>query len=200
MRDALLLTMMNPPADGDAEFNAWADTEHVPERKGIPGIRTGLRFRNQAPSPRYMALYDLEDVAVLRGPSYIAIAGDNLSPWSKRVLAGATARWRFEGTRIDTGPQATWTGARGNLGCLLLVLWRGLAAPCDATVGSALDAAVAGKPGILQWRAFGGQRDGRHDYVGVVESARPFDADCTDPARYSTPSLRSECAYLFNPI
>src|SRR4051812_32264714 len=104
MADGLLLTMMSPPADGDAEFNAWADTEHVPERKVISGIRTALRFRNQAPSPRYMALYDLEDLSVLESPAYLAIAGENLSPWSKRILAGVTARWRFEGTRIDAGP------------------------------------------------------------------------------------------------
>jgi hypothetical protein len=30
MTEALVLTMMNPPPNGDAEFNDWANTEHIP--------------------------------------------------------------------------------------------------------------------------------------------------------------------------
>jgi hypothetical protein len=38
-----------------------------------------MRFRNKAPSPRYMAIYDLEDLLVLKSPAYIAIAGSEFN-------------------------------------------------------------------------------------------------------------------------
>lgn len=200
MKDALLLTMMNPPPDGDAEFNDWADTEHIPERKVVPGIRTAVRFRNSAPSPRYMAIYDLEDISVLKSPAYMAIAGDNLSPWSQRILAGATARWRFEGERVDAGIPGACTDGHAQLAELLLVTWRDLPGRCDDAVVTALNAAIADAPGVLQWRMFCGQRDGRTDYVGVVESGQSLDRRPTDTGRFSTASLRCDAAHLFHPI
>ena len=200
MTEALLLTMMDPPPDGDAEFNDWANTEHVPERKSIPGIRTPLRFRNKAPSPRYMTIYDLEDIAVLKGPAYMAIAGDNLSPWSRRILAGATARWRFEGSRIAAGAEPARTGGKGQFTELLLVLWRGVPARRDEDVVAALHEGIANAPGILQSRVFAGQRDGLTDYVGIVESAQPFDVGSADLARYSRAPHPSDFAHVFHPI
>ena len=38
-----LLVFMHPPAECEEEFNAWYDTEHIPERLSVPGILTGLR-------------------------------------------------------------------------------------------------------------------------------------------------------------
>ena len=113
---------------------------------------------------------------------------------------GATARWRFEGSRIDAGPRAACTGRQGQLAELLLVLWRGMPARCDDAVVAALNAVIADMPGIVQSRAFCGQRDGRNDYLGVVESGQPFDVGSTDTERYSTAVLRSDGAHVFNPI
>lgn len=62
--------MMNPPADEDA-CNAWYDEEHMPLRLGVPGFLSGRRYRAAGPEgPRYLALYDLESVAVLSTDAY----------------------------------------------------------------------------------------------------------------------------------
>ena len=49
----------DPPAEFEEEFNAWYDTEHVPERLGIPGFESGLRYVSADRPRRYLALYDL---------------------------------------------------------------------------------------------------------------------------------------------
>lgn len=201
MTDGLLLTMMNPPADGDAEFNAWVDTEHLPERKTISGIRTAVRFRNKAESsPRYMAAYDLEDLAVLKSSAYQAIAGENLSPWSKRILAGATARFRFEGMRIGGGPAVLTLGGNGTLRELLLACWSGLPSRCDDEVAAMLEAHAAVAPDVIQSRAFVSDKDGRVDYLAIVESIHPFSTRGLTPDRWSTPSIACQFVHAFLPI
>ena len=39
----LLLTITEPPPAMEEEFNAWYDTEHLAERRAIPGFRSALR-------------------------------------------------------------------------------------------------------------------------------------------------------------
>src|SRR5207244_13556733 len=50
-----------------------------------------------------VATYDLDNVAVLRSPAYLAIGGENLSPWSKRVTGRVERLMRFEGDQILPG-------------------------------------------------------------------------------------------------
>lgn len=65
------------PAHEDA-FNRWYDTEHVPERVALPGVRCAWRFvrRESAPQPpadtvevqrgaKYMVIYEYDDLGVL---------------------------------------------------------------------------------------------------------------------------------------
>ena len=60
-----LLVLMDCPTYLEDEFNAWYDTEHIPERLAIPGFETGLRFVCLEGHPRYLAMYDLERPEVL---------------------------------------------------------------------------------------------------------------------------------------
>lgn len=70
MQRGLLVAMMNPPADEDA-FNAWYDEEHVPLRLGVPGFISARRYRaTDGDGPRYLALYDLESLDVLKSDAY----------------------------------------------------------------------------------------------------------------------------------
>ena len=78
------------------EFNDWYDTEHIPEREAVPGFGRIERWLG-ADNPRIsIATYDLDTPAVLRSEAYRKIAGENLSPWSKRLTAKATRVCRFE--------------------------------------------------------------------------------------------------------
>ena len=66
----LLVAFMDPPDDEEA-FNAWYDEEHVPLRLGVPGFLSARRYTAaEADGPRYLALYDLESLDVLRSPAY----------------------------------------------------------------------------------------------------------------------------------
>jgi hypothetical protein len=73
MPQALLVAMMNPPADEDA-FNAWYDEEHVPLRLGVQGFLSARRYRAvDAEGPRYLALYDLVSVDALKSEAYLQL-------------------------------------------------------------------------------------------------------------------------------
>ncbi len=195
---ALLLVMMDPPPGGDAEFNDWANLEHIPERKKVPGFQTALRFQNTSGSPRYLALYDLDDISVLQSAAYLAISGQNLSPWSKRILVGATARWRFEGSRVAAVADRGYTGARGTIGQLLLVLWRNVRQPCDELVLATLETAVADARGVVQVRAFRANRGEVCDHVGIVEST---DGVHTERSRYDLPGIQAcDFSHAFVPL
>ncbi len=188
MMQALLLLMMDPPPGGDAEFNAWANDEHIPERRNVPGFQTALRFQNTSASPRYLAIYDLDDLSVLQSPAYVAISGQNLSPWTKRILAGVTGRWRFEGSRIGIVCPPAYTGGRGPIGQLLLVLWRNVGQHCDEAVLKTIETAVADARGVIQVRGFRADRGEACDYVGIVEST---DGVQTERSRYDIPGIQA---------
>ncbi|MGC2200626.1 MAG: hypothetical protein WA633_10850 [Stellaceae bacterium] len=50
-----------------------------------------------------VATYELDNVAVLNNPAYRAIGGDNLSVWSKRIVARVKMLMRYEGEQILPG-------------------------------------------------------------------------------------------------
>jgi hypothetical protein len=71
----LLVAFMNPPADDEGEFNAWYDEEHVPLRLAVPGFLNARRYKAaEADGPRYLALYELESVDVLKTNQYQGLA------------------------------------------------------------------------------------------------------------------------------
>jgi hypothetical protein len=99
----VLIVQMEPPSAMEEEFHAWYDTEHIPERKAVPGFLSAERFVCTDGWPRYVGFYDLASLDVLDSDAYRAIGGENLSVWSKRVLSRVVGRRRFELSRIDGG-------------------------------------------------------------------------------------------------
>lgn len=72
--------MCDIPVEEEERFNHWYDTEHVPERVAIPGVRRARRYvrYDDAPQPppgtvavrrgpKYLVVYELDDVEVLHG-------------------------------------------------------------------------------------------------------------------------------------
>ena len=99
MNHGLLLTMTEPPAHMEEEFNAWYDEEHLPERLSIPGFRSARRWvADVAPGEgKYLATYELDSPDVLTSPAYLERL-NNPTPWSKRCLGACVAfrRWACE--------------------------------------------------------------------------------------------------------
>src|SRR5262245_9415673 len=85
------------------EFHDWYDTEHIPERRRVPGFQAIERWIGVENPKIAIATYDLDSHAVLESPAYKAIAGENLSVWSKRVTAKCGRICRFEGEQILPG-------------------------------------------------------------------------------------------------
>jgi len=140
--------MTEPPATMDEEFNAWYDSEHIPERLSIQGFRSARRWvADTAPGEgKYLATYELDSPGVLMTPEYLA-RFEVATPWTRRCLEKAVVfrRWACEQTapgQADPHPAAT---------ALLLVC--GEAPLENAALPGALQArrfqASAGKPGYV---------------------------------------------------
>ena len=97
----MLIVQMEPPATLEEEFHSWCDTEHIPERRAVPGFLSAERFVCIDGWPRYMGCYDLASLAVLESYAYRAIGCENLSAWSKRVIPRMVGMRRYELSRID---------------------------------------------------------------------------------------------------
>ncbi len=68
------------------EHDRWHTHEHLPERLSIPGFRRGTRWTAAAPgSPRYMVLYEVDDLATLTSASYLARL-NSPTPWTARIM------------------------------------------------------------------------------------------------------------------
>ena len=150
----LLLVMMQPPTAMEEEFNAWYDTEHVPERLAVPGFLTGLRFVATEGHPRYLALYDMDGPDVLDSPGYLAVSGENFSPWTRRV----TGRVLVDRRAL----RQVWPGRRltGRPARLRLLRFRDI--DDSAALVAALRAAVADQPGDDGLRVLADERPGCH--------------------------------------
>lgn len=67
------------------EHDRWHTHEHLPERLSIPGFRRGTRWIATEGSPRYMVLYEVESLATLSSPAYLARL-NNPTPWTTRIM------------------------------------------------------------------------------------------------------------------
>jgi len=115
MAKGILIAAMNSGNAADDEFNDWYDTEHLPERQGVPGFLRCQRWMGTQDKRVSIATYDLDNVGVLQGPGYSAIGGANLSPWSKRVTSQVERLMRFEGEQVVPGDAVAPSGAGGLL-------------------------------------------------------------------------------------
>lgn len=112
----LLVAGFNTAAVNADEFNDWYDTEHIPERLRVPGFVNGERWIGADDPKLSIATYDLDAYDVLQSPAYRAIAGENLSVWSKRMTGKCRRICRFEGEQVLPGHVA----APAHAGALML--------------------------------------------------------------------------------
>jgi hypothetical protein len=104
MNRGLLLTLTEPPAAMEEEFNAWYDQEHLAERLAIPGFRSATRWVAQVPpgQGKYLATYELDSVAVLSSDAYLARYRSQ-TPWSRRCLGKAVVFKRWACEQVEPG-------------------------------------------------------------------------------------------------
>ncbi len=103
MAKGILIAAMDFSAAPEDEFHDWYDLEHIPERLAIPGFLNAQRWIAVDNPKISLATYDLDEVGVLQSPPYLAIAGANSSPWTKRTARFRKGLMRFEGTQLFPG-------------------------------------------------------------------------------------------------
>jgi hypothetical protein len=69
----------------ETDYNEWHSKEHMLERVAVPGFRRGLRYVAVAGSPKYLNLYEVDDLATLTSGPYLARLNDP-TPWTRRAL------------------------------------------------------------------------------------------------------------------
>ena len=106
MAKGVLIAAMDFSSCPEDEFHDWYDMEHVPERLRVPGFLNAERWIDTGNPKISVATYDLDTVAVLRSPPYLAIAGANSSPWTKRTQRFRKSLLRYEGEQILPGDAA----------------------------------------------------------------------------------------------
>jgi hypothetical protein len=163
----LLVTMEPSPAD-EQEFHDWYDSEHVPERAGVPGFLTAARYVCLDGWPRFVGIYDLEHVGVLHEDGYKAISGERFSPWSKRILNRVRGVYRVEGTQVYPGHAVT--GERGTPARLILLRFRDRSDSDVPVIIRGLEATYGGRQSLLQFRLFSSAYDDGHvDFIALIE-------------------------------
>lgn len=81
---AMLLSFDIAPEAID-EHDRWHTHEHLPERLGIPGFLRGTRWVATAGEPRYMVIYEVQDLQTLASEAYLARL-NHPSPWTQRMM------------------------------------------------------------------------------------------------------------------
>jgi hypothetical protein len=171
MAKGTLIAAMNIGRASESEFQDWYDTEHLPERQRVPGFLVCERWIGASDRSISVATYDLETVGVLQTPAYLAIGGDNLSPWSKRVTSQVERLMRYEGDQILPGDQLPPASAGG-----LLLNAMNIGPELEAEFNQWYDKehipALAAVPGVLCARRFRGT-SGNRKYVALYHLASP---------------------------
>lgn len=171
MAKGTLIAAMNIAQAAEDEFHDWYDTEHLPERQRVPGFLVCQRWIGVHDRKVSVATYDLENVAVLKSAPYLAIGGENLSPWSKRVTSRVERLMRFEGDQILPGDQLSPDNAGG-----LLLNAMNIEPEFEAEFNEWYDKehipALSAVPGVLCAHRFRGT-SGNRKYVALYHLATP---------------------------
>jgi hypothetical protein len=142
---ALLMAIMEPTAVMEEEFNDWYDLEHLPQMQAVPGIDTAARFVAVDGWPRYIAVYDLSEFAVLRSAAYRSMTGSGFTAWSRRQLARVKGWQRLTFKQDDLGGATM----HADCGALQVYVFKGRPDLTDMVEG------LSKESGVIQVRSFG---------------------------------------------
>lgn len=82
---AAMLLSFDVDVEAVAEHDRWHTQEHLPERLAITGFLRGTRWTAIDGRPRYMVLYEVENLDVLTSKPYLARLNDP-TPWTARMM------------------------------------------------------------------------------------------------------------------
>ena len=113
MDEAIMAVWGDAARSAEAEFSEWYHREHIPQRVGHPGWRSGHRYRKiGAGKHRYLALYEVDRMAAFDDPAYRHTL-DHPTEWTQAMMPHfrnfirAVCRVRFTSGEVAGGVVAT---------------------------------------------------------------------------------------------
>jgi len=83
-----ILALWNNCAPGhEADYEAWYQGEHLPERLAVPGIRRGRRYEALAGAPHYFTYYETDAPDVFVSAAYLERV-ENPTPMTRKIMSG----------------------------------------------------------------------------------------------------------------
>jgi hypothetical protein len=73
------------PPEARADWEDWHTHEHMPERLAIPGFLRGTRAVAVSGEPSYFVLYEVRQLAVMTGGTYLERL-NHPTPWSQKMM------------------------------------------------------------------------------------------------------------------
>jgi hypothetical protein len=83
--NAAMLLSFDVDEGAIAEHDDWHTHEHLPERLAIPGFLRGTRWVSVIGRPRYMVLYEVEQLQTLTSHAYLERL-NNPTEWTLRMM------------------------------------------------------------------------------------------------------------------
>ena len=83
---AAMLLSFDVVPDAVAEHDDWHTHEHLPERLSIPGFLRGTRWVAAPGHPRYLVIYEVEQLATLSSDAYLQRL-NNPSVWTTKMMS-----------------------------------------------------------------------------------------------------------------
>lgn len=80
----LLIVEVDIPSDREAEFNQWYSHVHLPDLLRVPGFLSARRYVRKNGSPKYLAVYEIEDEEAFNQPQFANARG--WGPFASHVL------------------------------------------------------------------------------------------------------------------
>ncbi len=86
----------------EEEFNAWYNTDHLPELLKLPGFLDAARYVATKGGPKYLAVYELASVEAVQSPEF---TGRTRTAWESRMSPRVTGKnlTRIAGRQIFPG-------------------------------------------------------------------------------------------------
>ena len=108
---ALLMVWAEVPADREGDFNRWYNEEHLAERLAVPGVLSAARYESSTPgAPKHLAMYEIEDIAVLESAEYLAARGTP-TEWTRRASPEVIGTTYIRNTYTQIFPDEVDAGA-----------------------------------------------------------------------------------------
>jgi hypothetical protein len=175
----LLAVWMQPKPELEADLNQWYEHEHLSERMAIPGFRRVRRYEAIEGDHKYLALYDLDNVDVLKSEAYDE-ARRNATEWTRRTTSNLLGSIRAEYEQLYSLGEAPSEGAP-----YLLVVGLEVAPEHEEELNRWYDtehlAALQGVEGVYSATRYRSNGGNGTKYLAVYEFAKP---DIRDSAEW----------------